>query len=425
MRWRLQTVALAALVLCVASSAAAADQPPANVQVTREGELGHVEPDVAINPSRPANLLGACQFETGRRTRLPGTFTSYDGGRSWHDNGVLSLPAGFEQGADTTVGFDGRGNGFVVALMSHGGGGYASRVERGGVFIWRTQNGGRTFAGPRAVYVGHGFQDHPWLAVRRSGRGTSLYVVWTNDAGLEFAVSRSDGTSFTRPRLVVPGRAPSDPVVTAAGHGLIDIFYEQFSDGNAHISLRVVTSRDDGLHFGRPTLIGAVAGLPNVGGGPKGDDLVPPPLLAAATDVSGTHTAVSIAGEDRQAGHPVIALWEHSDAASGWIGPLRPVTGADARLAQAQPRLLFVGDMLYLSYFAVSRSGESSEHLAYGVFGSAGDRTRVISSRPFHAAGFLGDYQALAAHGPHVDLIWNDRRSGRLEIESARVAIRR
>jgi hypothetical protein len=141
--------------------------------------------------------------------------------------------------------------------------------------------------------------------------------------------------------------------------------------------------------------------------------------------VSGTHIAVSIAGEDRQAGHPVIALWEHSDAASGWIGPLRPVTGADARLAQAQPRLLFVGDMLYLSYFAVSRSGESSEHLAYGVFGSAGDRTRVISSRPFHAAGFLGDYQALAAHGPHVDLIWNDRRSGRLEIESARVAIRR
>jgi hypothetical protein len=205
---------------------------------------------------------------------------------------------------------------------------------------------------------------------------------------------------------------------------LIDIFYEQLSDGNAHISLRVVTSRDDGLYFGRPTLIGAVAGLPNVGGSPKGDDQVPPPLLAAATDAPGTHLAVAIASEDRQAGHPVIALWEHRDPATGWIGPLRPVTGADATLTQTQPRLLFLDDTLYLSYFTVSRSGESSEHLADGVFGR-GDRTQVISSRPFHAAGFLGDYQALAAHGPHVYLIWNDGRSGRLEIESARVAIRR
>src|SRR5581483_11707567 len=95
--------------------------------VTADRFSGHVEPDVALNPRRPSNLVGACQFEVGTRQRLPGTFASFDGGRRWRDNGLLPLPPGYEQGADTTVAFDSRGDGFVVALLTHGGEGYASR----------------------------------------------------------------------------------------------------------------------------------------------------------------------------------------------------------------------------------------------------------------------------------------------------------
>jgi hypothetical protein len=142
----------------------------------------------------------------GSRIRLPGTFASFDGGRTWTDNGLLPLPAGYQDGADTTVAFDAGGTGYVAALLSHGGGGYASRVSRGGVFLWRTTDGGRSFGPPLPVYVGSGFQDHPWLAYTPSGPA-SLFITWTNRNGLEFADSADGGAAFSAPRLVVPGSA--------------------------------------------------------------------------------------------------------------------------------------------------------------------------------------------------------------------------
>src|SRR5207237_9142420 len=62
-----------------------------NVVVTRDSDYGHVEPDGAISPRNASDLIGAAQFELGPRTRLPGTFASFDGGRNWRDNGLLPL----------------------------------------------------------------------------------------------------------------------------------------------------------------------------------------------------------------------------------------------------------------------------------------------------------------------------------------------
>jgi hypothetical protein len=70
--------------------------------VTRDRFLGHVEPDVAINPDNAKNLLGACQFVVAQRTRLPGSFASFHGGRSWHDNGQPPPPRAYERGAAAT-----------------------------------------------------------------------------------------------------------------------------------------------------------------------------------------------------------------------------------------------------------------------------------------------------------------------------------
>lgn len=175
------------------------------VQVTVDRFLGHVEPDVAVNPRNHSNLLGACQYETGTRQRLPGTFVSFDAGRSWRDNGLLPPPPGYEQGADTTVGFDRAGTGYITALMWHGGNGAASRVRRGGIFLWKTRNGGRSFSKPIPVYVGPGCQDRPWLAIRNTPQGTVLYLAWTNRAGLEFARSRPGSTVFA-PHLASTSR---------------------------------------------------------------------------------------------------------------------------------------------------------------------------------------------------------------------------
>jgi hypothetical protein len=390
---------------------------PAVVEVTHDRFLGHAEPDVAINPTNAKNLLGACQFVVAQRIRLPGSFASFDGGRSWHDDGLLPLPHGYEQGADTTVAFDGRGNGFIVALMAHGGGGYPSRVRRGGIFLWKTTNGGRSFSKPRPVYVGRGFQDHPWLGVRRVGQRTLLFIAWTNNAGLEFTASTNDGSSFSTPRLLVRGSAPSNPVLTVGANKLLQVFFEEFA-GDA-VRLSVVTSVDDGARFRRPTTIGRVMSPPKSGSGPKGG-AQPPPLLAAATDASGTTSAVAVSAQDPQAGHPVIDLWLNSRANGRWHGPLRPLAGGDAALTQTQPRLLLMQGRLYLSYFTLSREGEITQHLAYGAPSRGTLSSQKLGGGSFKAAGFIGDYQALAVAGSTGFALWNDGRSGRLEIVSGR-----
>jgi hypothetical protein len=413
-------LAIAGALLTPATQArgnAATGSAPAVVQATHDHFIGHVEPDVAINPRNPQDLLGVCQFVVAQRQRLPGSFASFDGGRSWHDNGLLPLPGGFEQGADTTVAFDSRGNGFVAALLAHGGGGYPSRVTRGGIFLWRTSNGGRSFSKPAAVYVGRGFQDHPWLAIRRIARHSTLFITWTNPGGLEFARSLNDGVSFAPPRTLITGSGPANPVLVVGAHREIRIFFEQFA--GQRIRLDVVSSSNDGATFGPSHLIAEVTAPPQVGGGPKGGG-APPPLLAAAADSRSTTAAVAIAARDPAAGRPVIELWQRNSQNAPWKGPFRPATGPTAPMTQQQPRLVLAGGTLYVSYFSTSRQGQTSEHLARADITNDRFTINPLDEHPFHAAGFLGDYQALAISKPSGYALWNDAGTGRLEIVSER-----
>lgn len=395
------------------------------VQVTDDGFQGHVEPDVSINPHDPTNLLGACQFERGTRQRLPGTFASFDGGRSWSDNGLLPLPHGYEQGADTTVAFARSGAGYVAALMWHGGNGAASRVTRGGIFLWTTNNGGRSFSKPVTVFVGAGFQDHPWLALRNTPRGTVLYLAWANRTGLVFTRSHPGTTVFAPARVLVPGSAPSTPVIATGPGRNLEIFYQVLHLPTTGGKLRpfsadlaVLTSRDDGRTFGRVQTLAHVTVAVGAGG------QQPPPLLTAAADPNTPVSAVAIAAQQPRAGHPVIELWQQHTATGRWHGPSQPVTGGDATLAQQQPRLVYANGHLYLSYFTVARDGATRERLLHAPSAAAGFTPQALPSPPFTAKGFFGDYQALAVGRDRGYALWNATRSGRLQIVAARFPVR-
>lgn len=381
--------------------------------VTHDRALGHAEPDVAVNPRNGANLLGACQFILAARLRVPGAFASFDGGRTWGGAGVLSLPDGFEQGADTTVGFDSQGTGFVVALMTHGGGGYASRVKTGGIFVWRTRDGGRSFAEPQPVFVGPGFQDHPWLVIR----GRRLFVVWTNRSGLVLSSSFDDGRTFTRPRVIVASGKPADPVLTLAGAEL-RVFFQEFIG----TQIRIATVLIDGKSGGRPQtprMVATVAG-PALGTGPKGG-AGPQPLLGAAA--SGHRAAVAIAAQSPTLGHPVIELWQ-TDGGDHWQGPSRVADGAPAALSQEQPRLLYAASRLYVLYFTTSRQGAIDTQLASAPIGSGTWKTDQLTDSSFPAPAWLGDYQALTAEGRNAYALWNDGHGGRLEIVARKFPVR-
>jgi len=402
------------------STRVASESAPETVQVTHDRFLGHVEPDVAVNPHTPGNLLGASQFEWTNHRRIPGTFASFDGGRTWHDNGPLPLPTGYKVGADTTVAFTAGGVGWVAALMWQGGNGAASRVTRGGVFLWRTRDGGRSFSRPIPVYVGQGFQDHPWLAIRNTRQGPVLLTAWTNRAGLELARSRPGSTTFSRPRLLVAGALPSTPVLVLGSHDRLDVFFQEdrMSSGRSktepfQTTLAVASSRDDGLTFAPARTIAHVPNTANPA------DQQPPALLAAAADPHAPVTAVAIAAQDPRRGHPAVELWLRKSPAGPWQGPIFPATGAAARFAQEQPRLGFVDGRLYLSYFTISRAGEIQERLASARERGSSFTAHRLGGPPFTANGFIGDYQALALTSRLGYALWNSDQTGRLEIVEA------
>lgn len=93
-------------------------------------------------------------------------------------------------------------------------------------------------------------------------------------------------------------------------------------------------------------------------------------------------------------------------------------------MTQQQPRRLFARGELYLSYFRISRQGLISEHLVHAHAGARHFSSRTLSDEP-RANGFLGGYQALASTATSGYALWNDGRSGRLEIRADRFAANR
>jgi hypothetical protein len=112
----------------------------ANVAVTdgRFAESG--EPALAVNPRDPRNLLGATQDINPQPGPAPGSFASFDGGKTWSDGGLLPLPAGDHVGGDVTVAFNGRGTGFVLSHAGPGGFNVNRFTRKASQAGWRFHN---------------------------------------------------------------------------------------------------------------------------------------------------------------------------------------------------------------------------------------------------------------------------------------------
>jgi len=238
---------------------------PRNIQVSHGRYQAYGEPYLAVNPRNQRNLLGAAQCINGSALPLPCSFVSFDGGTTWQENGPLLLPAGDKGGGDVTVAFNAQGTGFIA---SHAGSSW--NVDT--VLVWRTDNGGRSFARPVIVLPGsHGTYvvDHPSMAVDTTGAGrpAPIYLVWTANMGQGFSVrtrllfsrSGNDGRSFTKPRSVAQVKRgfPGIPVVTAGPNGIVHVVYavgyrDPYATPFVPLLRLTVTSTDGGRHFGPP-----------------------------------------------------------------------------------------------------------------------------------------------------------------------------
>ena len=434
---RLPSLRRVALVTCAVWSAATLPVP--NVRISRDRYAAHMEPSLAVNPRAPRTLLGAATYLPDAHSfnggRVPGTFASRDGGRTWRDNGPLPLPPGYSAGSNVSVAVAAGGVGFVAVRADSG-------PQRTGIFVWRTADGGRHFAPPVAVAAGDPRVnvDHPWLAVERATG--ALDVAWSvsgpQRGAIAFSRSVDGGRHFAAPRTITGSAQRADvvPVITAGPAGIVAVVYADVGPANAgedsvaglqRARIVVVRSADGGRHFGRPREItGATLGAPST------RPLALFALPAAAIDPRDGTLYVAVARDQPDLAHPEIVLLRSRDGGGTWTARGVATEPGATQALHLQPQLAVTPDgVVGVSYLSLAHGridlylAQSRDHGA-----SVGPAVRV-TDRPWDPARgldlgggqfWVGDYQGLAA-GPHTfDLVWTDTRTGRLELFAAAVA---
>ena len=172
---------------------AAASSAGVNVRVSHDTYGDHVGPSLAANPRHPEQLLVACQASSRPPEIIP-TYVSFDAGASWQPGGRPPQPAAGPAGDDVNIAFDSQGRGYICATRS----GHTRHATRANpdanraVYVWRTDDGGRSFSEPVTLTAGT-YSDHPWLATGRRpdpSRDQNVYVAW--GAGTSHTALTSD-----------------------------------------------------------------------------------------------------------------------------------------------------------------------------------------------------------------------------------------
>ena len=439
--------ALAAAVPLLPAPARAARRAPAGaacpgldiVRVTGDGYAVHVEPSLAANPRRPGNLLSASQAWTGDAADMIATYASFDGGRTWRAGGPLPLPPGGAEANDVTIAFDGAGRGYVCATVLGSGG----RDDRG-AWIWRTADGGRTFAPPAPVVSGV-FVDHPCMAVDAAG---ALHVAWVAEdhAALGYGRSTDGGDTFAVVNTDVPAGAFSinAPVVAAGAGGGVHVFYAGGNpnssdpddddpgddkpppgDGADDVQPMIVTSSaDGGLTFGDPVVLGQGVMDPVLAGGVK-------PVASPALAASRGRPVAYAAYVTHETGAPEssVCVAATDDGGRTWAEPVTVSAGDGVVVFMPEIATDHRG-RLVLTAFTLSGglvdllmwTSPASRPLRFGA-------PRRLTGRPFdpnpaaggvdnpkHGAWWIGDYQGLVWTPAGVRPFWNATTGTSLEL---------
>jgi hypothetical protein len=402
-----------------------------DVRVSDDGYASHAEPCLAVNPRDPRNLLAASQAWPASGDRVPTTYASFDGGLTWRSNGPLPVPAGIRQGGDVTAGFDGTGRGFVCGGLEYGGGSSVRTVH-----VWRTEDGGRTFTPPVAVTEGVQ-DDHPWLAVERRWP-RAVHVVWSAEgfSALGYARSTDEGRTFEAPRTIASvgaNLALAVPMVACGPPGGVYAIYTvgQSTAGGGKggpppettATVTVVCSQDWGQTFDPPIELGqGTIFMPFPGGATSSS------LPAIAADPDGGLVCAAFTVHEAGAGHADILLAASRDGGRTW-SPASAVTPQD-QVIYFQPQVA-IDDAGRIGVMAFAMAqGMVSVVLMVSQPGSLRFGPPItVTDQPFDPAKgpaggarwWIGDYQALATTPGAFHPLWNDTRTGQLELFTAAV----
>src|SRR5215813_9159702 len=432
----------------------------ANVHVSHDHYGVHIEPSVAANPRHPRQLLAACQASPTANPQFIATYLSFDAGATWHNGALPRPPAGQAPPSDdVTVAFDPQGRGYLCASRA------ANTPGGRAMFVWHTDDGGRSFSAPLAlVPQGVPELDHQAIA---TGTGPApsqrnVYVVWAGGADdrhpsdLAFTRSTDGGKTFEPARTILtdhrPSMATAGPRLAAGPRGLVCAGCPEAAhlgpSGDVVAQMMAVCSTDAGHSFGAPVPLGwgsAVISLPATGNGPAvaaGSDGKKPPPPPSGVLPNGSDPAVAVAPHGEAlyaaytthqpgAAHSDIVVTASCDRGRTWATPV-PATPHD-EVIYFQPNL---------AVDAAGRVGISAFALAHGLvnqvlllsqprelrFRRVPLRVTAAAFDPHsptaggkHGAWWIGDYQGIAASAGAFHLMWNDTRTGKLDLFAATV----
>jgi len=450
--------------------------PFTNTQASSDTFLAHSEPMIAVNPHNPLNFVAGSKFFTnlGRYLFQIGTYTSFDGGCTWTDNGVFTGFSTTSRTSDISFAFGDHNDVYAALLFQDG--------MKSGIAVIPSLDGGRTFGTPNIVYqdiTGKIFSDKPWIAVDTTNgqhQGT-ISVVWSydSDTNQELGYSRStDGGKTFSPVALVEGSNAACTYPTA-GHAAtaitcdgvlgatptvlpngtlavafayVDVSANSDGDMQHAVSsqiasrvqmnnpypskLLVVTSPDEGITWNSPVLVATIADIPSPFPGQKYRNFS---LPAFTSDPKSGQLYLSWA--DYAAGNADILLSTSSNGGKRWSVPVRVNDDAATSLSQQfQPQLAIAPNgTLSVMYF--DTRNDPTQHRIDVMLAQSLDHgvtflphVQVTTSGfdpsiqpPIDASGqqFIGDYQGLAATDQFVYPCWNDTRTGRQEIFVAAV----
>jgi hypothetical protein len=441
---------LAAAALATLSSCDGALSPPpagaassvgANIRVSHDRYDEHVGPSLAANPQHPEQLLIACQGSSRPPESIP-TYVSFDAGASWQPGGRPPQPAAGPAGDDVNIAFDARGRGYLCATRS----GHGTRVTPANpdanraVYVWRTDDSGRSFSEPVTLAAGT-YSDHPWLATGQGQTRTerNVYVVWgagDSHTALDLRHSTDGGETFAPPRRILaeasePSLVSAGPQLATGPHGLVcavcDWTSQQNPAGDMIGHVVAVCSTDYGRSFAEPVHLGSESAAIALPGGVKPNS---GPTIAA--DPNGDALYVAFTKRNPGTAHSDIMVTASQDRGRTWSVAV-PATPDDA-VIYFQPNLA-VDDAgrVAISAFALA-NGRINEVLLISpprvlrfrsplqvTAAPFNPQDRTTASHGKYGTWWIGDWQGIAASAGAFHLVWNDTRTGKLDLFAATV----
>ncbi|MEO6457068.1 MAG: sialidase family protein [Chloroflexia bacterium] len=400
------------------------------VRVNQTTRADQHEPSLAVHPSNPNIVIAAAKdWRTGPKQVW--YYRSTDGGRTWADGHINSLPSELPNQSDPVVSFDAAGTAYLTVIAYN-----QNDLSVGGIFVARSTDAGLTWQKPVRVAANSEdvFNDKEWVGIDRSGNRSTrgnIYVTWTlfsedgprRDRG-DIVVSRSTdgGLSFSSPRPVSPiehsTNQGSYPVIGPQGEVYV-LYYRDLGSASA---LYVAKSSDGGLTFPQVVRATDVTRPPSPLVGSSFRVFVLPSL--AVDPASG---ALYATWNDYSSGDTDVKLVASSDGGVTWTSPSR--IGRDTGKADQffPAAVVGAGGTLHLLWLDRRDDTANKRYIPYYARTTDGGKT-LLAEFPLSSTGsspdigfegtLIGDYLGLdvSADGKRVYAAWVDTRNGDQDI---------